>query len=59
MGGKLEPAIQTCHTGQRIPFFHSSQLTITWIFTIELNTDCICLGHLANNAGHYKKLLPA
>ena len=23
--------------------------------SIKLNTDCICLGHLASNAGYYKK----
>ena len=52
MSCTLEPAIQTCDTGQQIPFFHSFQLTITWMSTIKLNTDCICLGHLGlvNNA---------
>ena len=30
--------------------FDSCQLTITWMSTIKLNTDCICLGHLASNA---------
>ena len=34
--------------------YDSCQLTITWAFirvsTIKLNTDCICLGHLACNA---------
>ena len=34
--------------------FYSRQLAITWMSirmpTIKLNTDCICLGHLASNA---------
>ena len=30
--------------------FDSCQLTITWMFTIKLNTDFICLAHLASNA---------
>ena len=34
--------------------FDSRQLAITWMSirmsTIKLNTDCICLGHLASNA---------
>ena len=30
--------------------FDSFQLTVTWMSTIKLNTDCICLGHLASNA---------
>ena len=34
--------------------FDSCQLTITWMSirmsTIKLNADCLCLGHLANNA---------
>ena len=34
--------------------FDSCQLTITWMairmFTIKLNTDCICLGYLVSNA---------
>ena len=49
----LEPALQSGATGQRIPF-DSFQLTVTWMSirmsTIKLNTDCICLGHLASNA---------
>ena len=41
--------------------FDSCQLTITWMSigmsTIKLNSDCICLGHLATVVmpGHYKK----
>ena len=58
MSCTLEPAIQTCDWSADT-LFHSYQLTITWMSTIKLNTDCICLGHLANNARHYKKLLPA
>ena len=30
--------------------FDSCQLTITWMSTIKLNTDCICLGHRTCNA---------
>ena len=30
--------------------FDCFQLTVTWMSTIKLNTDCICLGHLASNA---------
>jgi len=48
MGCTLEPAIQSSGTVQRIPFFDSCQLTITWMSTIKLNTDCIGLGLLAN-----------
>ena len=50
MSCKLKPVIQSRDTGQWIPLFDSCQLTITWMPTIKLNTDCICLGHLANNA---------
>ena len=51
----LEPAIQSGDTGQWITsLFDSCQLTITWMSigmsTIKLNTDCICLGHVASNA---------
>ena len=53
MSCTLEPALQSGATGQRIPF-DSFQLTVTWMSTIKLNTDCIidciCLGHLASNA---------
>ena len=48
MSCTLEVAIQSCDTGQRIPFSDSCQLTITWMSAIKLNTDGICLGHLAN-----------
>ena len=48
MSCTLEPVIQSCDTVDT--FFDSCQLTITWMPTIKLNTDCICLGHLANNA---------
>ena len=30
--------------------FDSCQLSITWMSTIKLNTDCIYLGHLTVNA---------
>ena len=50
MSCALEPVIQSCDTGQWIPFFDSCQLTITWMFTIKLNTDSIRFGHLSYNA---------
>ena len=55
MSRTLQPAVKSCDTGQRIHFLTAvDQLTITWNFirmaTIKLNTDCICLGHLASNA---------
>ena len=37
--------MQSGDIGQQIPF-----LAIKWMPTIKLNTDCICLGHLASNA---------
>ena len=50
-----EPVIESGDTGQLIPFLTAvNLLTITRMFlrisTIKLNTDCICLGHLASNA---------
>ena len=47
--------IQTGDTGQWIPFLTAvNLLTITLMSirmsSIILNTDCICLGHLAGNA---------
>ena len=56
MSCTLEVAIQSCDTGQRIPFSDSCQLTITWMFAIKLNTDGICLGHLANLANNTRSL---
>jgi len=35
MSSKLEPMIWSCDTGQRIPYFHSCQLTITWMSNIQ------------------------
>ena len=59
MSCTLERAIQSCDTGQQTPFFDSCQLTITWMSirmsTIKLNTDCICLEHLASNAQSLKE----
>ena len=40
----LELAIQSCDTGQRIPFFKSCQSTITWM-SIRMST----IKHLASN----------
>ena len=40
---------------------NSCHLTITWMSlrmsTVKLNTDCICLGHLASNAGSLQENL--
>ena len=33
-----EPAIQSCGSGQWIPFFDSCQLTIIWMSVVKLNT---------------------
>ena len=30
-------------------------MTITWMSSIKLNTECICLGHLAGNAQSLKE----
>ena len=39
-----EPAIPSCDTGQRVPYFDSCQLIIKWMSNIKLNTICIqCL----------------
>ena len=43
MKSTLEPAVKSCGTGQRIPYFESCQLIITWMSKIKLNTDCIAL----------------
>ena len=52
MSYTLEPAMQSGDTGQQMSFFDSFQLTITYLLirmsTSKLNTDCICLGHLAS-----------
>ena len=54
MSRTLQPAIQSCDTGQRIHFLTAvDQLTKAWISlrmsTIKLNKDYICLGHIASN----------
>ena len=56
MSCTFEVAIQSCDTDQRIPFSDSCQLTITWMPAIKLNTDGICLGHLANLANNTRSL---
>ena len=43
MKSSLEPAVKSCGTGQRIPYFESRQLIIRWMSKIKLNTDCIAL----------------
>ena len=50
MSCALDPSIQLYDICKRIPFYDSCQFTITWVFTIKLNTDCVCLGHLAHSA---------
>ena len=55
MSRTLEVAIQSRDTDQRI-LFSDSQLTITWMPAIKLNTDGICLGHLANLANNTRSL---
>ena len=45
-----EPAINLNQQLVSGYLFDSFQLTVTWMSTIKLNTDCICLGHLASNA---------
>ena len=39
MSSKLEPAILSHDTGQRIPYFDSCQLTIAWMFN-NRETHC-------------------
>ena len=43
MSCALDPSIQLYDICKRIPFYDSCQFTITWVFTIKLNTDCVCL----------------
>ena len=38
-----QPMIQSCDTGQQIPYFDSCQLTITWMSNIILKADCFGL----------------
>ena len=38
MNSTPELAIQSCDTGQRIPYFVSCQLIITWMSDIKFNT---------------------
>ena len=56
MSCTLEVAIQSCDTGQRIPFSDSCQLTITWMSAIKLNKDGICLAHLASLGNNTRSL---
>ena len=53
----LKPTIQSCDTGWRIPFSDSCQFTITWMSTIKLNADGLCLGYLARNAWSFQENL--
>ena len=49
MSCTLKHAIQSCDTGQQLPYFDSGQMTITWMSTIKLNTDYTCPEHLADD----------
>ena len=40
-----EPAMQSCDTGQRIPFFDSCQLITTWMSNTKFYTDSIKVCH--------------
>ena len=48
----LKPTIQS-----QIPFSGSCQLTITWMSTIKVNADGLCLGYLASNAWSFQESL--
>ena len=43
-----EPGIQSCDTGQWIPFFDSCQLITTWMSIIKIYTDSIKVCHFAS-----------
>ena len=43
-----EPTMQSCDTGQRIPFFDSCQLITTWMSNTKIYTDSIKVCHLAS-----------
>ena len=43
-----EPTMQSCDTGQRIPFFDSCQLITTWMSNAKIYTDSIKVCHLAS-----------
>ena len=36
-----EPAVMSCETVKRIPYFDSCLVIITWMSNIKLNTICI------------------
>ena len=38
-----EPMIQSCNTGEQMPYFDSCQLTITWMSNIIFKADCFGL----------------
>ena len=42
------PAMQSCDTGQRIPFFDSCQLITTWMSNTKFYTDSIKVCHFAS-----------
>ena len=42
------PAMQSCDTGQRIPFFDSCQLITTWMPNTKVYTDSIKVCHFAS-----------
>ena len=43
-----EPTMQSCDTGQRIPFFDSCQLITTWMSNTKFYTDSIKVCHFAS-----------
>ena len=43
-----EPAMQSCDTGQRIPFFDSCQLITTWTSNTKFYKDSIKVCHFAS-----------
>ena len=43
-----EPGIQSCNTGQRMPFFDSCQLITTWMSITKIYTDSIKVCHFAS-----------
>ena len=47
-----EPMMQSCDTGQRIPFFDSCQLITTWMSNTKIYTDSIKVCHLASANMH-------
>ena len=51
MSFKIAHNMQACDPGQRIPYFDSCQLTLTWMSNIKLNIDCKYRGPQASECG--------